>query len=157
MYDLPGYVWALVLVAVVGIPAAICAVLYRGAVVAGLGRRTAARLMTAAGAVWGGWLLVGGLLASAGVFRRDPNAARPWLALAFAGALAAALLASRIPIVSRVLAAPGTAARLTLPHTLRVLGVLFVIVFMLGELPAAFAIPAGLGDVAVGLAAPVVA
>lgn len=157
MYDLPGYVWALVLIGVIGIPAATCAALYSGAVAAGLGRRTAARVVVAAGAVWGGWLLVGGLLASAGAFRRDPDAVRPWLALAFVGALTTALLATRIPIVSRILAAPGTAARLTLPHTLRIMGVLFIVVLMLGELPAAFAIPAGLGDIAVGLAAPVVA
>jgi len=34
VYELPGYVWALVLAGVIGIPAATCAVLYRGAVAA---------------------------------------------------------------------------------------------------------------------------
>jgi hypothetical protein len=59
--------------------------------------------------------------------------------------------------VARILAAPGSLARLTLPHTLRVVGVLFLMVMALGHLPALFALPAGLGDIAVGLIAPSVA
>ena len=67
------------------------------------------------------------------------------------------LLATRIPFVSRILTAPGTPARFVLPHALRVVGVLFVIVMAQGHLPAAFALPAGLGDIATGVAAPFVA
>jgi hypothetical protein len=48
-------------------------------------------------------------------------------------------------------------ARLTWPQTLRVVGVVFVLMLALGRLPAAFALPAGIGDLAVGLAAPAVA
>jgi hypothetical protein len=39
----------------------------------------------------------------------------------------------------------------------RVGGLIFLITLALGELPAAFALPAGLGDIAIGLAAPWVA
>jgi hypothetical protein len=60
-------------------------------------------------------------------------------------------------VVSRILADPGTPARLAWPHTLRVLGGVFLIVLALDKLPAVFAIPAGLGDIAVGVAAPFVA
>jgi len=42
-------------------------------------------------------------------------------------------------------------------QTQRVLGVFFLVEFARGHLPAGFALPAGLGDVAVGLAAPWVA
>src|SRR5438309_839142 len=42
-------------------------------------------------------------------------------------------------------------------QTYRVGGVFFVIAWMAGTLPAAFALPAGLGDIAVGAAAPFVA
>ena len=153
MYDLPSYVWALVLAGVIGIPASTCAVLYRGAVAAGVGRRAATAVTTTAAAVLGGWLVVSGLLARAGVYRQDPA----WLLVAFAGFLIALLLATRIPLVSRILAAPGTPARLALPHTLRVVGVLFLILMAQGQLPAAFALPAGLGDIAIGVAAPFVA
>ncbi|VAV92716.1 hypothetical protein MNBD_ALPHA05-1420, partial [hydrothermal vent metagenome] len=39
----------------------------------------------------------------------------------------------------------------------RIIGFAFLAVWGLGELPAVFALPAGIGDMAVGLAAPVVA
>src|SRR5918996_236249 len=123
MYDLPSYVWALVLIGVIGIPAITCLMLYRGAMAAGLSRRTATTL--------------------AGV--------------AAAGTLLGLLAATRIPVVARILAAPGTPARLALPHTLRVVGVTFLLVMAQGRLPAIFALPAGLGDIAAGLAAPFVA
>jgi hypothetical protein len=157
VYDLPSYVWALVLAGVIGIPAATCAVLYRGAVAAGVDRRTATAVTAITAAVLGGWLVVSGLLARAGVYRQDPGEVVPWFPVAVAGTLIALLLATRIPLVSRILADPGTPARLALPHTLRVVGVLFLIAMAQGHLPAAFALPAGLGDIAIGLAAPLVA
>jgi hypothetical protein len=157
MYDLPSYVWALVLIGVIGIPATTCVVLYRGALAAGLSRRTATTVTAAAGVVLGGWLLASGLLARAGVYHQASGQAAPWFGVAFAATLLGLLAATRIPPMPRVLAAPGTAARLTLPHTLRVVGVTFLLVMALGRLPAVFALPAGLGDIAAGLAAPSVA
>jgi hypothetical protein len=157
VYDLPGWVWALVLVGVVGIPALTCVGLYRGAVAAGLGRRTAAAVTAAAAAALGAWLLLSGLLARAGLYRQQPEEFRPWLGLVFAGVLLVLLTATRIPLVSRILADPGMPARLAVPHTLRVVGVVFLIVMAQGHLPAVFALPAGLGDIATGAAAPLVA
>jgi hypothetical protein len=157
VYDLPSYVWALVLVGVIGIPAATCAVLYRGALAAGVGRRAATTVTATTAAVLGGWLVVSGLLARAGVYSLDQGYSVPWFLVAVVGTLIALLLATRIPLVSRILADPGTPARLALPHTLRVVGILFLIVMALGHLPAAFALPAGLGDIAIGLSAPFVA
>ena len=157
MYDLPSYVWALVLAGVIGIPAATCAMLHRGAVAAGVGRRAATVVAATAAAGLGGWVVVSGLLAGAGVYRQEPGEAVPWLPVAVSGTLISLLLATRIPLVTRVLADPGTLARLTLPHSLRVVGVVFLIVMAQGHLPAAFALPAGLGDIAIGVAAPFVA
>jgi hypothetical protein len=48
-------------------------------------------------------------------------------------------------------------SRLELPHTPRVAGVAFLLYMALGHLPALFALPAGLGDIAAGIAAPLVA
>jgi hypothetical protein len=157
VYELPIYVWALVLTGAIGIPAATSAVLYRGAMAAGLGRRAATAITATAAAVLGGWVVLSGLLAGAGVYLQDPGEVVPWFLVAVAGTLIVLLLATRIPIFSRVLAEPGTPARLALPHTLRVVGVLFLIVMAQGHLPAAFALPAGLGDIAIGLSAPFVA
>jgi hypothetical protein len=47
--------------------------------------------------------------------------------------------------------------RLELPHSFRVAGVVFLLYLALGHLPALFALPAGLGDIATGIAAPLVA
>lgn len=157
MADLPNSVWTLVLLGVVGIPAAACVLLYRGALAAGAGTRVAARVAGGAAVVIGGWLVAGGLLAGAGAYRQEPGEIAPWFGLAFLGILAVLLAATRIPVVARVLAEPDTPARLALPHTLRVVGVVFLIVMAQGRLPAVFALPAGLGDIAVGLAAPLVA
>ena len=156
MYALPSYVWVLVLAGVIGIPVATCAVLYRGAVAAGVGHR-AATVVAATAAGLGGWLVLSGLLAGAGVYRQDPGEVVPWLLVVFTATLTALLLAIRIPLVSRILADPSMPARLALPHTLRVVGVLFLIVMALGHLPAVFALPAGLGDIAIGVSAPFVA
>lgn len=56
----------------------------------------------------------------------------------------------------------GALARLELPaliaaQTFRVVGVVFLVAWAGGTLPGGFALPAGIGDVAIGLAAPLVA
>jgi hypothetical protein len=157
VYDLPSYVWALVLAGVIGIPAITCIMLYRGALAAGLSRRTATTVAGTAAAGLGGWLVASGLLARAGTYHQPSGQAAPWFGVAVAGTLLVLLAAARIPVVARILAAPGTPARLALPHTLRVVGVTFLLVMAQGHLPAVFALPAGLGDIAAGLAAPFVA
>jgi hypothetical protein len=155
--DLPSYVWALVLAGAIGIPAVVGVAVFRGAIASGLGRRTAAMVVAVAGVVWGGWLVSSGVLADAGAFRQDPTVLRPWIGVAVIAVLAAVLLAARIPVVKRILADPGMPARLALAQTFRVLGVGFLVVLALGKLPAVFALPAGLGDIAIGVAAPFVA
>ena len=60
-------------------------------------------------------------------------------------------------VVARALTAPGMVNRLELPHTFRVAGVAFLLTMALGHLPALFALPAGLGDIATGIAALLVA
>jgi hypothetical protein len=157
VYDLPSYVWALVLAGAIGIPAITCLMLYRGALAAGLGRRTATMVTVVAAAGLGGWLAASGLLARAGAYHQASGQAAPWFGVAVAGTLLVLLAATRIPVVARILTAPGTPARLALPHSLRVVGVTFLLVMAQGHLPAVFALPAGLGDIAAGLAAPSVA
>lgn len=157
MYDLPAYVWALVLIAAIGFPVTTSIALYRGAVQAGISRGTAVAVAVAAAGVLGGWLVVSGMLARAGVYRQAPGVGVPWFPVAFAGVLGALLLTTRIRLVSHILSAPGAPARLVLPHTLRVVGVVFLIVMAQSHLPAAFAVPAGVGDIAIGVAAPFVA
>ena len=155
MYDLPSYIWAAVLVGAIGIPAATSVALYRGAIRAGLGRRRAAGVGAAAATLLAGWLVATSLIARAGAYNHSWPV--PPLALVAGAVLIALLAATRIPVVSRVLAAPDTVARLAVPHTFRILGPTFLVVAALAPLPLLFAVPAGLGDTATGVAAPFVA
>lgn len=152
MDDIPSYLWALSLAGVIAIPALTCVVLYRGADRAGL-----ALLAGVAAVVLGGWFAASAAFAAAGTYRAQLGQGLPWLAIAAGGVLVALLVMSRLPAVARALSAPGMVSGLALPHMFRVLGLAFLITMALGHLPALFAVPAGLGDIAVGLAAPGVA
>jgi hypothetical protein len=81
----------------------------------------------------------------------------PWFPIAVAGFLGTLLALSRVRVVARAVAAPGMASRLVLPHAFRVVGVVFLLYLALGHLPGLFAVPAGLGDIATGIVAPLVA
>ncbi len=158
MYDPPGYLWALTIALTAAIAAATCVVLYGGAVRAGLGRRRAALLAGGAAAVLGGWFTASAVIAGHGWYHARLGHGVPWLPVAVAGFLGLLLALRQIPVVARALTAPGMVARLELPHAFRVVeGSAFLILMALGHLPALFALPAGLGDIAAGIAAPLVA
>jgi hypothetical protein len=156
VYDPPAYVWAITIAGVSAIAAATCIALSGGAVRAGLGRRRAALLAGAAAVLLGGWFTTTAVIAGHGWYH-GPLAHGPWLPVAVAGSLGTLLALSRIPVVARALTAPGMASRLVLPHSFRVTGVVFLLYLALGHLPALFALPAGMGDIATGIAAPLVA
>jgi hypothetical protein len=56
MSALPPYVWVMVLAGLIGTTATICVMLSRGALAAGLSRRTATRVASSVGIVWGAWV-----------------------------------------------------------------------------------------------------
>jgi hypothetical protein len=152
MYDPPVYLWAITIAGPAAVAALACVVLYGGAARAGLGRRRAALLAGSAALVFGGWIAASAVIAGHGWY-----GTLPWFPVAIAGYLGLLLALRGIPVVARALAAPGMASRLQLPHAPRVAGVTFLLYLALGHLPALFALPAGLGDIAAGIAAPLVA
>jgi hypothetical protein len=152
MYDPPAYLWAITIAGPTSVAALTCIVLYGGAKRAGLGRRRAALLAGAAAAVLGGWVTASAIIAGHGWYHT-----LPWFPVAVTGYLGLLLALRQIPVVARALAAPGMVSRLELPHTPRVVGVAFLLFMALGHLPALFALPAGLGDIAAGVAAALVA
>jgi len=155
MDDLPGYLYVVGFLATSSMVAAVGVVLYRGAIRAELGRARATVVGAAAVTLLGGWLVATSLLARAGAY--DHPGPVPRTAAVTVAVLVALLAATQIPVVSRTLAAPGTAARLAVPQTVRILGPLFLVVMALGHLNPFFAWPAALGDFATGAAAPFVA
>jgi len=158
MYDPPGYLWVMTIAGIIAILAATCVVLYGGAVRSGLGRARAGLLAGGAAVVFGGWFAASAVIAEHGWYHTRLGHGVPWMPVAVAGFLGLLLALSRIPVVGRALTAPGMTSRLELPHSFRALdGVAFLLIMALGHLPALFALPAGLGDVAAGIAAPLVA
>jgi hypothetical protein len=158
MYDPPAYLWAITIAGIIAITAATCIVLYAGAMRAGLGRTRAALLAGGAAVVLAGWFTASAVIAGHGWYHTQLGHQVPWLPVAVAGFLGLLLALRRIPVVARALTAPGMASRLELPHTFRMVeGTAFLTAMALGHLPALFALPAGLGDIAAGIAAPLVA
>ena len=153
---MPIYVWLMVWMGALGLPVATGIALYRGALAAGMARRSAATVGATVIAVLFAWVATSTLLASAGVYESGLVFDGSLVALVLPAALLAMLAGTQQPAIARALAVPGTAARLAYPQTLRIEGGVFLLAFALGQLPAAFALPAGLGDIAIGLAAPIV-
>jgi hypothetical protein len=157
MYDPPAYLWVITIAGVTAVLAETCVLLGGGAMRAGLSRRRAALLAGGAAVVLGSWLTASAVIAGQGWYHTRLGHGVPWMPVAVTGFLGVLLALSQLPVVARALAAPGMASRLLLPHSFRVAGVVFLIVMATGHLPALFALPAGLGDIGVGIAAPLVA
>ena len=102
--------------------------------------------------LFGGWLAVSSLVAGGGSYRSRLGHGVPWLPLAVLGFFGLLLALTRVPLIRRALTAPGAQQRLLSPHSFRAAGIVFVIAMLLGKLPALFAVPAGFGDTAVGIA-----
>jgi hypothetical protein len=157
MYDPPAYIWAITIAGVTAVTLATSAAIHHGALRVGLDRWRAALIAITSAVIFGGWFITSGVIAGHGGYRARLGHGVLWLPVAVFGFLTVLLLLSRIPVVARILAAPGMLSRLIHPHSFRVTGVVFLILMAMGHLPALFALPAGLGDIAIGIGAPRVA
>ncbi len=152
MSELPSYLWVMTFAGVAGVVAATCLVLSRGALRAGLNRRRRIRLASAAVVLLGGWLVASTIVAAGDGYRARLGQQVPWMPIAVVALLGAFLLLARIPSLRRSLTAPGMMSSIRYPHSFRVLGgTAFLVAMALGYLPALFALPAGFGDIAVGI------
>ena len=141
----PWYLWPLVLTPVVAMTITTAVTVFK--------RRSAAALGFAG--LWLAWTAVATWLAADDAFRQSPGTTNLAAPLAVAGGVALLVLLSRIPAVAAQMAGP--ADKLVVPHAYRVTGAVFLIAMVLGLLPPVFALPAGLGDMAVGIGAMVIA
>jgi hypothetical protein len=130
---------------------------YRAARVLGLAADHRASLLVKTGALLGIWLVLGFWLGAKGVFREVIASTIPVLSIGIVlpVVIGLALLATS-QTARDVLAA-------TPPHLLigiqvyRIVGGIFLVLLAQGRTPGVFAIPAGWGDVLVGVTAPIVA
>jgi hypothetical protein len=113
------------------------------------------RFSVSSGAFLLGWLLLSLVLGNNGVFQASHSTLFPVIALGIAvPILVGVLLLRHSPTLNR-------AIELVPIHWLvgvqlyRAFGVVFLALYAIGKLPAEFAIPAGVGDVLVGVTAPI--
>jgi hypothetical protein len=156
---IPAYISAIVLVSSLAIPVILWRILSAGVSAAALPPRTARTTRASIGAFLTVWLGAALLLAPspASLVGQDRFGLTPLIPLFNVLSLALIAAAFRFsPTLRRVVAATPLPALIGVQFY-RVLGAVFLVVMGLGQLPAYFALPAGWGDVAVGLAAPLVA
>jgi hypothetical protein len=112
---------------------------------------------TLVGLVLVAWFLLVLLCSQLGAFYGNP--AQPPLALGIAVLLPVLLFIVALYVSGRVrhFVAKLNIQTITYIQVGRILGGVFLVEYFLGALPGAFALPAGLGDVAIGLTAPFVA
>lgn len=157
MGTLPAYLWVISVVAILVVVSGISFILYAGSRATGAPPHTATRLAATAGSAYTAWLLLVMALGGAGLFIARPNAV-PWVVPFMLGWIALCLWTARQPAVARALQAPHAVVWLTAIQFARgIAGAAFLLALAIDGLPPVFAIPAGLGDLAVGIAAPVVA
>jgi hypothetical protein len=147
--------------AVVAANVAVCAAVLAGIAYAARAHRRASA--TAAGGPYAaaaagvvGWGVLAFVLAREGAFATTSDSTVPFIAFGIAVPVAAGVYLLRVPAVRRAI------DRIPLSWLVgvqfyRVLGALFLVAYARDEMPGEFALPAGIGDVLVGLAAVAVA
>jgi hypothetical protein len=157
MLKVDSWVWALI-VALSVLSAG--GVVYGAAIAsrrAGMEPTLRTRVIATASAVMFGWLALASGLAAAGVIRATPRSVFQAIGLAVALPVVAGVL---VLMRSRTLHSLVDAINqewLLAAQFPRVAGGIFLVLLAQGLLPSQFALPAGIGDVAIGLLAPLVA
>jgi hypothetical protein len=103
-----------------------------------------------------GWLLLAIALARAGTFQAAPDRIPTIQYAIFIPILIGAWLIWRSPAVGRIIDAVPQPWIIAV-QLYRVLGIIFLILYAIDQMPGLFAWPAGVGDIVVGLLAPFVA
>ena len=155
---IPWYIELIALATNLTIAAAIWALLSSAAGRSGLPPVTVRRVRLGTAVFIGTWLGAALTLAPApNTLLTDPYALTPLVPVFVLVPITIALVAVLLsPALRRVLAAASLPALIGV-QVYRLIGIVFVVLLALGQLPAYFAIPAGWGDIAVGLSAPLVA
>jgi hypothetical protein len=156
--SIPWYITLIVVTTNIAVAVAVWSILASATTRSRLPRPAQQRARAGAAILLGAWLAGALLIApSLGPSPGSAQPAVPPVVVFSAAALAVVVVALGISPSLR-----GAIAGMSLPSIIgvqvyRVIGVVFLILLGQGKLPAHFALPAGWGDVAIGLAAPLVA
>jgi hypothetical protein len=157
--EIPRLVTLITVATALIIPVAVWQIVARGADGAGLTSAARRRVKLGTALFLGGWALLALRLAPppSSLIGQDPYTLTLLIPAFAVGGIGTALaLIGVSPALRRSLAAASLPALVGVQFY-RVLGLQFVILAAMGQLPGRFAEPAGWGDVAIGLAAPLVA
>jgi hypothetical protein len=152
----PGYLPYYAVLGGIGIIIAVLFGLGRALANATWAARERSRVITAIGFALVTWFLATAVLAWLGVYRGAADRIPTIQFGIFLPILIGVLVYRRFPSVARLVDAVPQ-QWLVGVQLYRALGAIFVVLFATGSLPGLFALPAGVGDLAVGLLAPVVA
>jgi hypothetical protein len=121
----------------------------------GLGRTKAdrVRIVSILGIVLFGWLVLALFLGWQGIFRSALNQRVPYIALAIGIPILVGALFIRGSKQVREIIEAVAQSQLVAFQFYRVLGVTFLVLYAAGQLPGVFALPAGWGDLMVGITA----
>jgi len=111
------------------------------------------RIVSTLGFVLFGWLALALFLAGQGVFRSALNQPVPYIALAIGTPILVGALFVRGSKPVQEIIASVSQSQLVAFQFYRVIGATFLVLYAVGHLPGIFALPAGFGDVLVGLTA----
>ena len=154
---IPLSIYAFTLIAIVLVCGLLLFGLFQGLAAADLpqARKTRFGLIASIGVI--GWLFLATELARAGVFQSGLERVFPMIALGTGLPIIFGLLAIRYSTSLRAVLQAIPIHRLIGVQVYRTLGFIFLIATSANLLPGVFALPAGIGDIAVGLLAPLVA
>ncbi|MFF7242238.1 hypothetical protein [Streptomyces collinus] len=148
--------WIIILAAGSGMLYSTTMVARNGLIAIGKSPRKANRLAVGVLGSLSAWLIISSSAAGWGLYKQSERGAIPWVAVSLTAALAVMLFFASIKPFGE-LAGVKVASGLITPQMYRVVGVVFLILFAVNELPPVLAISAGVGDLAIGVYAPIVA
>jgi hypothetical protein len=156
MPTIPAGLEPVMLAASYGVTALLAVAIWWASGRAGLAsaQRTTAWLVAVAVLV--SWQLLGETLARAGVFINAPGRLGPWMGVAVVLPVILGLAGIAASSTARRIVAATPLWALIAIQIYRIVGGVFLILWAGRHLPGVFALPAGFGDVATGIAAPIV-
>ncbi|MEX2167537.1 MAG: hypothetical protein WD852_11075 [Methyloceanibacter sp.] len=154
--SVPDFLPYYVLIGTAGIICVILRGLHLALVRAAWSREERVRTVRTAAIILVGWLAAAYALGAAGTFHTTANDIPTIQYGILVPILIGALLLWRSPLVARIIDAVPQ-HWLVGVQLYRALGIIFLILYASGKLPGLFAWPAGVGDILVGVLAPVVA
>ena len=122
-----------------------------------LSRDAYARYRNGSALLFGAWFVLAIIFGRAGVFGGQPSGVVPPIAIGVGLPLLAVTVALLVSPTAQRVAGAVPIWSILAAQVSRVLGAVFLVLLARGQLPAEFALPAGWGDVAIGLTAPLVA